>query len=121
MLRLPADVVFAEIERNPRFARRMIAGLSRRIEALVREIERHAGGTGRARLAAYLLRGHEGATGELVVKLPAAKAAIATQLNLTPETFSRLLRELSDRGLIRVEGRTSVVPEAGKLAAARKL
>lgn len=117
VLRLPADVVFAEIERNPRFARRMIAGLSRRIEALVREIERHAGGTGRARLAAYLLRGHEGETGELVVKLPAAKAAIATQLNLTPETFSRLLRELSDRGLIRVEGRTIVVPEAGRLAA----
>lgn len=117
VLHLPADVVFAEIERNPRFARRMIAGLSRRIEALVRELDRHAGGTGRARLAAYLLRGHEGATGELVVKLPAAKAAIATQLNLTPETFSRVLRELADRGLIRVEGRRIVVPDARKLAA----
>ena len=117
VLRLPADIVFAEIERNPRFARRMIAGLSRRIEALVRELDRHAGGTGRARLAAYLLRGHEGATGELVVKLPAAKAAIATQLNLTPETFSRLLRELADRGLIRVQGRTIVVQDAARLAA----
>jgi len=116
VLHLPASLVFDEIERNPRFARRMIAGLSRRVEALVRELDRHASGTGRARLAAYLLRGHEGATGELVVKLPAAKAAIATQLNLTPETFSRLLRELADRGLIRVEGRTIVVPEAGRLA-----
>lgn len=117
VLHLPASLVFDEIERNPRFARRMIAGLSRRVEALVRELDRQASGTGRARLAAYLLRGHEGATGELVVKLPAAKAAIATQLNLTPETFSRLLRELADRGLIRVEGRTIVVPEAARLAA----
>ena len=117
VLHLPASLVFDEIERNPRFARRMIAGLSRRVEALVRELDRHASGTGRARLAAYLLRWHEGATGELVVKLPAAKAAIATQLNLTPETFSRLLRELADRGLIRVEGRTIVVPEAARLAA----
>ena len=117
VLHLPASLVFDEIERNPRFARRMIAGLSRRVEALVRELDRHASGTGRARLAAYLLRGHEGATGELVVKLPAAKAAIATQLNLTPETFSRLLRELADRGLIRVQGRTIVVPDAGRLAA----
>lgn len=117
VLHLPASLVFDEIERNPRFARRMIAGLSRRVEALVRELDRHASGTGRARLAAYLLRGHEGATGEVVVKLPAAKAAIATQLNLTPETFSRLLRELADRGLIRVEGRTIVVPEAARLAA----
>ena len=117
VLHLPASLVFDEIERNPRFARRMIAGLSRRVEALVRELDRHASGTGRARLAAYLLRGHEGATGELVVKLPAAKSAIATQLNLTPETFSRLLRELADRGLIRVQGRTIVVPDAGRLAA----
>jgi len=117
VLHLPASLVFDEIERNPRFARRMIAGLSRRVEALVRELDRHASGTGRARLAAYLLRGHEGATGELVVKLPAAKAAIATQLNLTPETFSRLLRELADRDLIRVQGRTIVVPDAGRLAA----
>ena len=117
VLHLPASLVFDEIERNPRFARRMIAGLSRRVEALVRELDRHASGTGRARLAAYLLRGHEGATGELVVKLPAAKAAIATQLNLTPETFSRLLRELADRGMIRVQGRTIVVPDAGRLAA----
>ena len=116
VLQLPASLVFDEIERNPRFARRMIAGLSRRVEALVRELDRHASGTGRARLVAYLLRGHEGATGEVVVKLPAAKAAIATQINLTPETFSRLLRELADRGLIRVEGRTIVVPEAGRLA-----
>ena len=117
VLHLPASLVFDEIERNPRFARRMIAGLSRRVEALVRELDRHASGTGRARLAAYLLRGHEGVTGELVVKLPAAKAAIATQLNLTPETFSRLLRELADRDLIRVQGRTIVVPEAARLAA----
>ena len=117
VLHLPASLVFDEIERNPRFARRMIAGLSRRVEALVRELDRPASGTGRARLAAYLLRGHEGATGELVVKLPAAKAAIATQLNLTPETFSRLLRELADRGLIRVQGRTIVVPDAERLAA----
>lgn len=117
VLHLPASLVFDEIERNPRFARRMIAGLSRRVEALVRELDRHASGTGRARLAAYLLRGHEGATGEVVVKLPAAKAAIATQLNLTPETFSRLLRELADRDLIRVQGRTIVVPDAGRLAA----
>jgi len=117
VLHLSAAAVFEEIDRNPRFARRMIAGLSRRIETLVREIERHASGTGSARLAAYLLRGHEGATGELVVKLPAAKAAIASQLNLTPETFSRLLRELADRGLLRVQGRTIVVPDAGRLAA----
>ena len=117
VLHLPAEVVFAEIDRNPRFARRMIAGLSKRIEALVGELERHATGGGSARLAAYLLRGHEGARSEVVVKLPAPKAAIASQLNLAPETFSRLLADFARRGLVRVEGRTIVVPDAARLAA----
>ncbi|CAG0969193.1 CRP-like cAMP-activated global transcriptional regulator [Burkholderiales bacterium] len=120
VLHLPATLVFAEIERSPRFARRMIAGLSKRVEALVHELERHAAGTGASRLIAYLLRGRNDANGEFVVRLPAAKAAIAAQLNLTPEHFSRTLRELADRGLIRVEGRLIVVPDAGRLAAARK-
>lgn len=118
VLHLPAAAVFAEIERDPRFARRIIAGLSKRVDALVRELDRHAAGSGRARLAAYLLRGHAGAVGELVVKLPATKAAVAAQLNLTPETFSRLLRDFADRGLVRVEGRTIIVPDAGRLATA---
>ena len=117
VLHLPAEIVFAEIDRNPRFARRMIAGLSKRIEALVAELERHATGGGSARLAAYLLRGHEGARGEVVVTLPAPKAAIASQLNLAAETFSRLLSDFARRGLVRVEGRTIVVPDPARLAA----
>lgn len=37
--------------------------------------------------------------------LPATKAAIAAHLHLTPEHFSRLLHELADDGLLRIEGR----------------
>jgi len=33
------------------------------------------------------------------------KGVIASRLNLTPEHFSRILRELSERKLIRVKGR----------------
>jgi hypothetical protein len=40
VLHLPKEAVFAEIERNPKFARKVIAGLSQRIEGLVRELER---------------------------------------------------------------------------------
>ena len=40
VLQLPKQAVFDELERNPRFARRMIAGLSQRIESLVQEVER---------------------------------------------------------------------------------
>lgn len=120
VLALPKEAVFAEIERNPRFARRMIANLSRRVEMLVQELDRQALGGGRARLVHYIVRRADGAAGPQVVTLPATKAAIASQLNLTPEHFSRLLHELADEGLVRVEGRAIVIPDLQRLAAGAK-
>ena len=56
LLHVPEEAVFDAIERNPKFARRMIAGLSQRIEGLVRELDRQAIRSGRERFIAYLLR-----------------------------------------------------------------
>jgi len=120
VIRVPKENVFEEIERNPRFARRVIAGLATRIEALVREIDANARGGARERLVNYLLRAHPAAEGEISVSLPATKAAIATQLGLTPEHLSRLLRELTARQLLRVEGRRIVIPDVARLAAAAR-
>ncbi|MEO7954428.1 MAG: Crp/Fnr family transcriptional regulator [Polaromonas sp.] len=117
VLHLPKEAVFAEIERNPRFARRMIAGLSQRIETLVQELDRQAVGSGRARLIDYLLRGAGSGPGPVVVALPAAKAAIASHLNLTPEHFSRILHELVADGLLQVQARRITVPDPQRLAA----
>jgi CRP-like cAMP-binding protein len=116
LLHLPKEAVFAEIERSPKFARRMIAGLSKRIESLVRELERQAIGSGSQRFIAYLLRHRRGEPGPITITLPAAKAEIASQLNLTPEHFSRILRELADAGLLALEGRRVTVPDVRALA-----
>lgn len=51
-----------------------------------------------------------GTTG-FTVQLPASKQAIASRLNLAPETFSRVLNELTERGLIQVRGRAITVPD----------
>ncbi|MGE5115828.1 MAG: Crp/Fnr family transcriptional regulator [Betaproteobacteria bacterium] len=118
VLRLPREAVFAEIERNPRFARRMLAGLSQRIEALVRELDRQSQGGARWRLADYLLRRCAGSDGPQVVTLPAPKAAIASHLNLTPEHFSRVLHELASEGLLQVHGRRITLPDPARLAVA---
>lgn len=116
VLQLPKEAVFAEIERSPRFARRVVAGLSQRIESLVHELERQALSSGRARLIDYLVRraGHH--PGPRLVMLPATKAAVASQLNLSPEHFSRLLHELAAAGLLQVEGRRITVPDVERLA-----
>ncbi len=115
VLHLPRAAVFAEIDRSPRFARRLIAGLSARLEALVQERERHQQGGGRARLAHYLLR-QSAAAPEGPFTLPATKAAVAAHLHLTPEHFSRLLHELAGDGLLRVEGRRITVLQPERLA-----
>lgn len=117
VIHVPKDNVFEEIERNPRFARRVIAGLATRVESLVRELDAQVRGGARERLVAYLLHGHEQAAGEVSISLPASKAAIASQLGLTPEHLSRVLRDLTAHGLLRVAGRRIVVPDAARLAA----
>jgi CRP-like cAMP-binding protein len=119
VLHVPREAVFAELERNPRFARRIIAGLSKRIETLVRELDRQALGSGTERFIAYLLH-RSGDRTSLVIRLPAAKAEIASQLNLTPEHFSRILHELSTAGLLQVEGRTIAVPDLNRLRRASR-
>jgi CRP-like cAMP-binding protein len=115
LLHLPKAAVFDEIERNPTFARRMIAGLSQRIERLVRELERQALGSGSERFIDYLLRHGKGQAHAFVVTLPAAKAEIASQLNLTPEHFSRMLHDLAQAGLLQVRGRKITVADPSRL------
>lgn len=117
VLHLPKEAVFEEIERSPLFARRMLAGLSQRVEALVQDLDRQAMGGGRARLVDYLVRSAGSGPGPRIVTLPAAKGAIASHLNLTPEHFSRLLHELAEEGLLQVRGRSITVPDPARLAA----
>ncbi len=59
------------------------------------------------------------APGEGVVALTQRKCAIAAQLGIAPETFSRVLRQLRERGLISGNGRTLKVlePKALRLMA----
>jgi CRP-like cAMP-binding protein len=117
LLFVPKDAVFAEIECNPAFAHRMIAGLAARIEAMVREIDTHARGSARERVIDYLLRAGGKREGEVVVRIPTTKTALASQLGLSAEHFSRILHDLARRKLVRVDGRRIVIADAAALAA----
>ncbi|HSB25932.1 MAG TPA: Crp/Fnr family transcriptional regulator [Burkholderiaceae bacterium] len=120
LLHLPKAAVFEEIERNPKFARRVIAGLAQRVERLVRELERQSVGSGVERLAAYLLSRRRGAKDPIELTLPAPKADIASLLNMTPEHFSRVLHELAAAGVLGVKGRRITVPNPMRLEAASR-
>lgn len=65
-----------------------------------------------SRCAEWLVRHAQPvAAGESVVALTQRKCAIAAQLGIAPETFSRVLRQLRERGLIAGTGRTLKVLE----------
>ena len=79
--------------------------MTRRIQAHWDEIETLALQNSRYRVVHYLLGLlPSGAEGRVAVTLPARKMLIAAHVAVTPETFSRILRALSDERLIEVAG-----------------
>jgi CRP-like cAMP-binding protein len=111
--------VLAEIERDPRFGLRMLAGVSRRLHGLVRDVESYTLHSGAQRIVGYLLRdvadGPEG-EGPVTVTLPVSKAMVASRLSLTPEYFSRVLHELEAQGLVEIDRRDIRIRDPRRLA-----
>ena len=101
LLHVARDVVYAETERDPGFARRIIAGLSRRLHHLI----------------GYLLRDESAiyTVNSLGVTLPDRKGVIASHLSLTHEHFSRILHELIEAGRIEVGGPRATIPDIARL------
>ena len=116
LLHISRQAVLDSLERDPGIARRMIASLSVRLHHLVADVESYSLHSGRQRIIGYLLRENmETEARTLTVTLPASKGTIASRLNLTQEHFSRILHELSEAGLIAVEGRKITIPDVDKL------
>ena len=116
LLHVAKHAVFEELGPNP-FARRMIAGLARRLHGLVRDVEAYTLRSGQERIIGYLLAElSEGAAGKAAeVLLTPGKSVLASRLNMTPEHFSRILHELAADGLIEVNGRSIRVPDVARL------
>lgn len=106
--------LYAEMERHPHLARKMIASLSQRLHGLMSDVEAYSLRSGAQRVIGYLLK-DEGDEPTKQIRLSTNKAIIASRLNLTPEHFSRILRELSDQGLIQVKGREITILDLKRL------
>jgi CRP-like cAMP-binding protein len=106
-----------ELARTPVFARSLIASLGDRMHHLIAAFEDCMLRSGTERVLGYIVNclpsGAVGGDG--TVTLSVKKGVIASQLNLTQEHFSRILHELSSRGLIEVKGRNVYVPDIATL------
>ena len=117
LLSVKKSTVEDEVARDPRFALRMLAGISRRLHGLVHDVEAYALHSGIQRVIGYLLRDSaEGSDAPVTVSLPVSKATIASRLSLTPEYFSRVLHELEAAGLVRIDKRDVHILDAQALA-----
>jgi len=117
VLHVAREIVFAEIDRDPRFARRMLAGLSWRLHHLMMDVESYTLRSGTQRVVGYLLRdsAERSPANSLTIRLEATKGVIASRLNLTQEHFSRILHQLMGAGLIEISRREINVPDIQRL------
>ncbi len=140
LLSVGKHAVVREVESEPRFALRMLAGISRRLHGLVHDVQAYALSSGMDRVISYLLNdlpeeaapatagtAPGGSPGRAAsaplppapprcVSLPVSKATLASRLSLTPEYFSRVLHDLEAKGLIQIDNRDIHILDATGLA-----
>ncbi len=117
LLYIAKQSLFAAIDRDSAFARRMLAGLSMRLHSLIDDVENYSLRSSTQRLIGFLLQlAGTSVSNAIELNLPASKHVIASRLNLTPETLSRVLHNLSESGLITVKGRHIFVHDIARLS-----
>lgn len=122
VLSLPKAVVLAALEAHPPLAMRFIRSMSQRMAQLMGELNSHIFDNAMQRFVRYLVNqlapkeavdSHQAVT----VTLPAGKAVVASRLSLSPEYFSRMLRQLETEQLIAVDNRSIAIPDLARLVA----
>ena len=95
---------------------RLMGDMSLRLKKMVKEIDDLTLQSASGRVAGYLWGcWEEGKSMGNLITLKAPKGVIASRLSVKPETFSRILNNLSGLGLIRVEGGNIEVLDADGL------
>lgn len=118
LLFIGQDAVFGLLENDPSFSRKLLAGLSLRLHSLLLDVESYSLRSSTQRVIGYLLQHcpNEGnCEGAMEITLPTSKQIIASRLNLTPETLSRILHDLAHTGLIKVQGKQIEISDLRKL------
>ncbi len=86
---------------------RLMADMSYRLHTFVNEIDNLTLQNATFRLVNYLLRQIADCNASTAtIKLTSSKQILASRLSIKPETFSRILKTLNQRGLLEVNGST---------------
>ena len=91
----------------------MLGALSQRLRGLIGEIDDLTLHTATSRVARYLASRIQ--PGEELLELDVRKAVLASRLSVQPETFSRVLKSLTEQGVIRMQGQRVQILDADAL------
>jgi CRP/FNR family transcriptional regulator len=103
---------------QPETCLRVFESLSRWLRRLLDQLESETFLNARAKLANYILREagrRSPGSRACSIVLTQPKKDVASQLGMAPETFSRVLADLEERGVIHASGRQIDVPDIGAL------
>jgi len=116
LCQIPNQVYLDLIYSNPDACMRLLSDVCRHLHARVREIERLTVQNAHSRLVSYLLE-HvvESNDDEATIRLDLPRHVIASRLSIMPETLSRLLRTMSDEGILTIEDRIIFVHSLSRL------
>ena len=122
VLSVPKEVVQAAMEAHPPLAMRFICSMSHRMAQLMGELNSHIFDNAMQRFVRYIVgqlvpASQENSLQAVTVTLPAGKAVVASRLSLSPEYFSRMLRQLESEQLIAVDSRSIAIPDLSRLIA----
>ncbi len=109
-------VLLDALDSSGTLSRKMLASLSSRLHELLGDMEACTLRTSAQRVVCFLNQSAPaGESPSFEISLATSKQTIASQLNLAPETLSRVLGHLTEAGLIQVKGRTITVVDRQKL------
>ncbi|CAM5489110.1 Crp/Fnr family transcriptional regulator [Thauera mechernichensis] len=108
-------VVTELIDQDSTFAHKLLAGMAIRLHSLIQDVETYSLRSSMQRVIGYLLQVADSDT-PCEIALPTSKQVIASRLNLTPETLSRIFHDLSEAGLISVQGKRITLHDPARLA-----
>ncbi len=92
------------IREHTDFSMRLIGLLAQRLKYFVQRVDQLVNADVRERFVSYLAHAAETKGNPFTLDVP--KGELATLLGTTPETFSRMLRQLQDEGIIESSGKT---------------
>jgi CRP/FNR family transcriptional regulator, dissimilatory nitrate respiration regulator len=118
-LSVPATSLLTLAASDDRFARSLVLALAARAYTVLAEYEAATTQRSAQRLACYLesLLAAADPRGRHTIELPVSKSVVAALLGMKKETLSRLLRQFTAEGLIRMARREIVVVDIPRLAA----